>query len=114
MPHLARRSALLALALTTGACGGAPPPATDDDFRRIQVEEARLTRGIAAAGDGALDCAARLEGAATAADAARALCAIADGVSDPDARARCEAARRGRGEADRHAWACPPGEGAAP
>ncbi len=74
------------------ACGSTPlPPANHTHFRAIQTHEARLDDAMhrvanAPCGDA---CAAVGE---TAHEAGR-ICAIADSVSDTDARLRCNAAR---------------------
>ncbi|MBZ0119407.1 MAG: hypothetical protein K8H88_20630 [Sandaracinaceae bacterium] len=74
----------MAIALLAGACSG-PARDPDEAFAEIQVHEARLARATAG---GCEDCAEEARASAAS------ICAIAEAIQDPDARVRCERARR--------------------
>lgn len=116
MPREPIRAALLASCVASlcaaslcvaAGCGGAPPPASDEDIRSIQRHEAALLRGLALAEDARAACANRLAGAESACAARDRICGLSDAVDDGDVRARCGAAGRACSQAEAAAWACP-------
>jgi hypothetical protein len=74
--------------------GGAARQATDADFRRVQVEEATLEAAATTLRRESATTDERARAAHKIRDAARAICAVADGTLDPDLAERCDRAER--------------------
>jgi len=86
-------SALAILALS--ACGGARTdtrPATDADFREVQLSEAGAARALPIATGAEATCEEACDAASDVCAAARAICGLARETEDLDLRARCRAA----------------------